>query len=137
MSVLGNILNPASLSTIFANVAFFVIFQCIFFYVVVSKKYEATLSDKAGIIEPYVQNSPFLGKLLCKKLLKDAAKDSQRFEGIRWIIISDDKSRSDIIQDDIFSERLENELDERNARIQNNLDEIDRKLKEEQDSKKS
>ena len=136
MSVVGNILHPASLSTIFANVAFFVIFQCIFFYVVVSKKYEATLLDKAGIIEPYVQNSPYLGKLLCKKLLKSAAKDGQQFEGIRWLIISDDKSRSDIIQDDNFGERLENELNERNAWIKYNLDEVNRKLKEEQDSKK-
>jgi hypothetical protein len=136
MSIVSNILHPASLSTIFANIAFFVTFQCIFFYLVVSKKYEETLTDKAGIIKPYVENSPYLGKLLCKNLLRDAVKNSQRYEGIRWVLISDNKSRSDIIEDDAFSERLNNELERRKAYIKKNIDNIDQKLKEEQDSAK-
>ena len=98
-------MDPASLSTIFANVAFFVIFQCIFFYVVVSKKYEATLSDKSGIIKTFVENSPLIGKLLCKKLLKDASSTNATYEGIRWTIATD-PSQSDIIEDHTLEERL-------------------------------
>lgn len=138
------ILDPASLSTIFANITFFVIFQCLFFYFVVSKKYEAELADKTGILKPFVENSPLLGKLLCKKLLNDATRKNQQYEGVHWKIISNDKSKSgcssravcvDDIEDDTLKRRIENQLTDRKNWITSEIDKNETKLKEEKEQK--
>jgi hypothetical protein len=106
MSVVRSIIDPASISTIFANVAFFILFQCIFFYLVVSKKYEEELENKTQMIQPFLENSPYLGKLLCKKMKENAEKSQQKINGMYWLEISSVPKNTEFIEDDSLHGRL-------------------------------
>ena len=60
--------QSANISITAANIACFIIFQCIFFYFVASTQLDRLVLDKGSTLSTFTKTSPVLKHLLCSKL---------------------------------------------------------------------
>ena len=77
---LQNIMDPASLSNVSANIVCFIVFQCLFFYFVASKQYDSLVIEKATFLQGFFQTSPLVGKIACAKMQTDLNKVVKEIE---------------------------------------------------------
>tara|TARA_B100000945_G_C20364172_1_gene588707 strand:+ start:683 stop:1231 length:549 start_codon:yes stop_codon:yes gene_type:complete len=72
-----NIFNAPAMTIIAANIVCFIIFQCLFFYFIASKQFENLVMEKGKSPKVFIQNSPVIGKYICKKMKSDNAEKLQ------------------------------------------------------------
>lgn len=60
--------NAPNISLLCANVACFIVCQCLFFYYVGSTQYDNMLQDKVRFIKGFLDESPVLGPVTCVRI---------------------------------------------------------------------
>jgi len=87
--VVTELVNPANITIVSANICCFIVFQCLFFYFVASKQFENLIYDKSDIMKPFLEKSPVIGKLICSSMKKTANKLEKKLLNVRWKYIGD------------------------------------------------
>lgn len=78
---LNDIKHPANICLLTTNIAFFIVFQCIFFYYFGCKQYDNMLKKKANFVKGFLHNSPLVGPVTCAKISEFIEKNKD--EAIR------------------------------------------------------